>query len=70
MPTGPKPRESLDPREERVITWRLPGMLHARLKNVTRKINISFNHFITDAVVEKLHRVEDKLKEKETKKTE
>lgn len=46
----PKIKKSLDPHEERVITWRHPGMLHNKLLEERKKLGISMNQLITKAV--------------------
>jgi len=46
MVRGNRPRISA-PDEDRVITWRLSGHMHNSLIDITRRLKISMNHFIS-----------------------
>ena len=62
---GNTPRVSQNPREQRMITWRLKGALFNRLVKVTAFLDMSHNRFITQAVSRAIYELEEKI-EKET----
>lgn len=67
MARGSPPRISEDPKEERMVTWRVPGDIHRLLVRVTGSLHISHNRFITEIMVVKLKELERKLDAEQSK---
>lgn len=66
MPTGPKPRVNSNPKEDRMITWRLHGGLHNRLAKICARYNISMNKLITEHMTKKVDEIEEKIELEES----
>lgn len=63
MRRGHAPRPSKNPKEQRMITWRLKGDLFNKLMKVTEELNISHNRFITQVVSKAVYELEHKLEQ-------
>lgn len=67
MPKGHKPKTSEDLSEERMITWRMKGILHKRLVVAAAAIGLSLNSFITKAVRASLDDIEERQAKRKDK---
>ena len=60
MVKGHKPKTSVDPQEERVITWRMRCSLHKRLVAAAASLGQSLNEFITKTMRERIDEIEER----------
>lgn len=63
MRRGHAPRPSKNPKEERMITWRLKGALFNKLVKVTQELDMSHNRFITQVVSKAIYELEQKIEQ-------
>lgn len=64
MVKGHKPKTSVDPQEERMITWRMKGSLHKRLVAVAASLGQSLNEFITKTMRDRISEIEERRENK------